>query len=515
MESSFDTQPDSTDLAVELDCVSKRFGGTQALDGVSVGIREGEIHAFVGENGAGKSTLGKIIGGLYAVDSGDLRIAGQSVKRWNSSRAQREGVVMIAQEISLVPHLTVEQNVFLGIEENVFGIMKGNLSERLAKIEETTAFGIDPKAVVDTLRIADLQKVEIMRALARNARVIVMDEPTSSLTSHETNRLHELILQLRSQGKSIIYVSHYLDSVIEVSDRITIMRDGKLIRTSETRSETKNTIVSAMLGRDQLLSFPERAPTLDDGLAPILSVDGLAAPSGIHDVTLAVRPGEIVGLLGLVGSGRTEIARAIVGADPKSAGVVTFQGETVGTTGPRASMMRGMIMVPEDRHTQGLVLVRSVRENASMAFLDHFARWGFLRRGRERSSVTEMVSRLQVRPVRIELPIGTFSGGNQQKVLLAKWLIGSPAFVILDEPTRGVDVGAKLTIYELIIELAQQGVGVLLISSEHEEVLALSHRAYLVSRGTIIGEVNSAETTVESVLHQLFAVDDNQQEYVA
>ena len=515
MNSPLDTQTNSITKSIELVCVSKRFGGTQALDSVSVDVRTGEIHSFVGENGAGKSTLGKIIGGLYSVDSGELLIAGQSVKRWNSSRAQREGIVMIAQEISLVPHLTVEQNVFLGIEENVFGVMKRNLTERIAEIEETTAFGLDPKAVVDTLRIADLQKVEIMRALARNASVIVMDEPTSSLTSHETSKLHELIRQLQSQGTSIIYVSHFLDSVIEVSDRITILRDGKLIRTTEIGNETKNSIVSAMLGREQLLSFPERAPTADDQLAPILRVDALGAASGIHDVTFEVRPGEIVGLLGLVGSGRTEIARTIIGADANSSGSITFQGKKVGANHPRSSMRRGIIMVPEDRHTQGLVLMRSVRENVSLAFLDHFARWGFLRRRYERSIVKEMVNTLEIRPARIELPIKSFSGGNQQKVLLAKWLIGSPTFVILDEPTRGVDVGAKLAIYELIIDLARRGVGVLLISSEHEEILALSHRAYLVSRGTIIGEVDSSESNVESVLHQLFSVEDNQHEFVA
>jgi simple sugar transport system ATP-binding protein/ribose transport system ATP-binding protein len=293
------------------------------------------------------------------------------------------------------------------------------------------------------------------------------------------------------------------------------MRDGKLLRTTDIGNETKGSLVSAMLGRDQLLSFPERAPIPDSGVAPILSVEGLAATSGIHDVTFNVRPGEIVGLLGLVGSGRTEIARTIIGVDAKTSGSITFQGEKVRTVQLKSSMRRGIIMVPEDRHTQGLVLVRSVRENVALASLHRFARWGFIRRRYERTIVEEMAVALEIRPVRIELPIGSFSGGNQQKVLLAKWLIGSPSFVILDEPTRGVDVGAKLAIYELIIGLARQGVGVLLISSEHEEVLALSHRAYLVSRGTIIGEIDSADSTVASVLQQLFLIQDNRQEFVA
>jgi simple sugar transport system ATP-binding protein/ribose transport system ATP-binding protein len=501
---------ESPHSAVEVNNVSKRFGGTQALDAVSVEILSGEVHAFVGQNGAGKSTLGKIIGGVYVPDSGGLRVEGKETKRWDTLRAQRAGIAMVAQELSLVPQLTVEQNVFLGIEDNRLGILRRNLTKRMTEIEEIVAFGVDPKASVESLPIADLQKVEIMRALARNARVIILDEPTSSLTANETSKLHEIILRLKSQGKSVIYVSHFLDAVLEISDRVTIMRDGKLVRTASTSDETKKSIVTAMLGREQSMSFPERSKAPKGEVNPILSVHDLCGGDTVRNVTLEVRPGEIVGLLGLVGAGRSEIARLIIGADEITGGRIVFRDDELKVINPRSNKRRGMVMVPEDRRKQGLVLMRSVRENVSLASLDLISRFGVIRRRRERTSVTELVSSLEMRPIQIDLSVEDYSGGNQQKALLAKWLNGSPSLVILDEPTRGVDIGAKITIYELICRLAQQGAGVLLISSEHEEVLALCHRAYLVSGGAIVGEVDPSQTTLESLLHQLFSFQDSQ-----
>ncbi|MFC4224185.1 sugar ABC transporter ATP-binding protein [Lysinibacter cavernae] len=499
-----------TDI-IQLTAVSKRFGGTQALDSVDLTIRAGEVHAFVGENGAGKSTLGKVIAGVYVPDSGQLAVGGTAVGRWDPVNAQRRGVVMIAQELSLVPDLTVEQNVFLGIEKNIGGIMRGGVTERFVELEKTAQFGLDPKAKIESLRIADLQKVEILRAIARDANVIVMDEPTSSLTAHETKRLHELIHRLKARGCTIIYVSHFLDAVLEVSDRVTIMRDGKLIRTADVASETKKSIVEGMLGRALSVSFPERSPGADPSAKPLLTVEGLATPAGVHDVSFEVRPGEIVGLLGLVGSGRTEIARAIAGADRTTGGQVTFDGADLTNGTPRSTKERGLVMVPEDRHGQGLVLERSVLENVSLAFLRRFTTGGVIKSAEEKRQVTKIVGELDMRPLKVGLTVQGFSGGNQQKALLGKWLIGEPKFVILDEPTRGVDVGAKLTIYEFIADLAKQGIGVLLISSEHEEVLGLAHRAHLVSGGTLTGDVDPASTTVEEVLARLFAVEDQKE----
>jgi simple sugar transport system ATP-binding protein/ribose transport system ATP-binding protein len=498
---------DTTTPLIELLGVSKRFGGTQALDSVDVVLRTGEVHALVGENGAGKSTLGKIVAGLYAPDAGELRVDGEQVTKWDPVRAQRSGVVMIAQELSLVDDLTVEENVFLGVEANTLGVLHRNVSARFETLRALADFELDASARVGDLRIADQQKVEIMRALARDARVIVMDEPTSSLTAHETERLHRLIAQLREQGRSVVYVSHFLDAVLEVADTVTILRDGHRVRTGPVGDETKATMVQAMLGRELAVTFPDRRPAADPAAEPVLVVDGIATDTGIEEASLLVRPGEIVGLLGLVGSGRSEIARAIAGADPITAGTITFRGAQRRRWSTRQAIADGLVMVPEDRHAQGLVLQRSVRENISLAFLDRFARAGIIRRSAEKKGAGALAEALSMRPPRIDLEVGGLSGGNQQKALLAKWLVGDPAFVILDEPTRGVDIGAKATIYQLIADLADRGVGVLLISSEHEEVLALSSRAYTVSNGRIAGEVDPAVFGVSDLLAHLFSVE--------
>ncbi|MDF2443195.1 MAG: ribose transport system ATP-binding protein [Subtercola sp.] len=320
------TEQDPTTPFVQLRGISKRFGGTQALDDVTISLALGEVHAFVGENGAGKSTLGKIVAGLYTHDAGHLLVAGEEVGRWDPLRAQHAGIAMIAQELSLVPELTVEQNVFLGIEHNRLGVMKGDLSARYAELESQAHFGLSPKVKVGSLRIADQQKVEILRALARDAKVIVMDEPTSSLTAHKTARLHELILGLKAQGRAVVYVSHFLDAVLQVCDTVSIMRDGKLQRSGPIAAETKKTIVEAMLGKELAFSFPERAPAPDASIAPLLVLDTLSSEGGVADASLIVRPGEIVGLLGLVGSGRTEILKAVVGVDRVTGGTLIIDG---------------------------------------------------------------------------------------------------------------------------------------------------------------------------------------------
>lgn len=498
---------DNATPVIRLRQVSKRFGGTQALDQVDLELRVGEVHALVGENGAGKSTVGKIVAGLYTPDTGELLVDEVPVSRWDPVRAQRAGIVMIAQEMSLVPDLTVEQNVFLGVENNTVGVLHRDGQRRFAELQSMADFDLDPKAKVGSLRIADQQKVEIMRALAREARVIVMDEPTSSLTAYETARLHDLIGRLREQQRTVVYVSHFLDAVLEVADTVTIMRDGVRIRTGAAADETKATMVQGMLGRELSVTFPARRPAIDSAVEPILAVDSIATAEGVVDASLVVRPGEIVGLLGLVGSGRSEIARAISGADALRAGSVRFRGEEHRRWNTLRAIREGLVMVPEDRHAQGLVLQRSVKENISLAFLSRFATGGIIRHRVERQRAGALAVALSMRPPKITLDVAGLSGGNQQKALLAKWLVGDPAFVILDEPTRGVDIGAKATIYELIVELADRGVGVLLISSEHEEVLALSNRAYTVTGGRIAGEVDPSELGVDDLLAHLFQVD--------
>ncbi|UCM89713.1 sugar ABC transporter ATP-binding protein [Streptomyces marincola] len=487
--------------------LSKWFGGTHAVDGVSLDLLPGEVHALVGENGAGKSTLGKLIAGVYQRDGGDLVVDGAAIGRWDPARAGRHGIAMIAQELALVPELTVAQNVFLGRERSRAGVLRPGTAAEFERIDAMARFGLPPHRKVRDLGIADQQKVEIMRSLARDAKVVVMDEPTSSLTAHETEKLHELIRTLRAQGRTVVYVSHFLDAVLGIADRVTIMRDGRLVRTGPAARETKASLIEGMLGRSLAVTFPERSAPVPPATPPVLDAKGLATAEGVVDASLTVRPGEVVGLIGLVGSGRSEIARALFGADRLTAGTVTLRGKPLTRPRPWRSIAAGLAMVPEDRHGQGLLLMRSIRENIALTHCRGFAVAGVISRRRERAAVGELAARLQLRPARIESEIRGFSGGNQQKALIGKSLLGDPAFVILDEPTRGVDVGAKYAIYELITALAAQGVGVLLISSEHEEVMSLSHRAYLVREGRTIDEVVPAETTIDRILTTLFGTD--------
>lgn len=492
--------------AVELRGIGKRFGATQALSNVSLTVRRGEIHAFVGENGAGKSTLGKVIAGVYSADQGELLVDGASVGRWDPGTAQRRGVAMIAQELALVPDLTVAQNVFLGAEEHRWGIERGNVLDRYRRLDADIGFGIDGRTRVRDLRIADQQKVEILRSLARDARVIVMDEPTSSLTAHEMRQLEDLMRLLRDRGCCVIYVSHFLDSVLEVADRITVMRDGRRIDTVAAAAVTKHDLVTAMLGREMDQAYPERAAGPAQAQPPILRVDHLRTRTGVEDMSFEVRPGEIVGLLGLVGSGRTECLRAVFGIDPVLGGSVVFDGKDWTSASPKRSIEAGFVFASEDRHRDGLILQRSVRENIALASLGARSRMGVVQRSRERETALEHARAMEMRPLDIELPVSWFSGGNQQKALLGKALAARPRLIVLDEPTRGVDVGAKRTIYELIAHLAAEGIAVVLISSEHEEVMELAHRAYLVAGGRTFDEIDPRHTTVEQVLFRLFHV---------
>jgi ribose transport system ATP-binding protein len=488
--------------------LGKRFGATQALDDVSVAFAAGEVHALVGENGAGKSTLGKILAGLYRADMGEVLVDGEPVGRWDTTRAQQRGIVLIAQELSLVPERTVAENVFLGREPRVFGILKPGLNDRFAELEERCGFNLDPRARVGSLRIADQQKVEIMRALARDARVIVMDEPTSTLTADEAAKLHDLIAWLRAEGRTVIYVTHFLDAVLQHCDRVTIMRDGRLVRTSPVAEETKESLVEAMLGRAIDLTFPARPLAPPRHAEPLLELTDVHSGDAVRGVSLSVRPGEIVGLAGLVGSGRSEIARLVFGADPVDAGEILVAGRPVNRVSPRRSVRDRVVLIPEDRRSQGLVLARPVAENVTLPHLDRFSRAGVLSKKRERRVAGELVERLNVQPQRLDADVAGFSGGNQQKVLFAKWLLGDPRVIVLDEPTRGIDIGSKHRIYELVVQLAAAGAAVLLISSELEEVMELSHRVYLIREGTVAGEVDPQETSVDDVLYRLFGVAD-------
>jgi ABC-type sugar transport system ATPase subunit len=496
-----------TEAAVRLRGVSKRFGATQALAAVDLDIVAGEVHALVGQNGAGKSTLGKIIGGINQRDSGDFEAFGQPVDHWSPRLALESGIAMIHQELSLVPELSVAQNVFLGIERHRFGLFDGSVRSRFEELNARAGFRLDPSARVRDLRIADQQKVEILRAIARDSRLIIMDEPTSALSIDEARHLFDCIAWLRDEQHTIVYVSHFLEEVLEVSQRVTVMRDGRVIRTGLAADETKETLVSGMLGRSLELTFPAAPAPPEDETTPALEVQHLAAGADVRDVSFTVRRGEIIGLAGLVGSGRSETLRAVFGADPADSGQVRLGGSDYDGRSPYRSVRLGLGMIPESRRDQGLITGMTVRSNVSLAELRDYVRLGLVSRSAERSAVRSLVERLNVVPPRLEAAVATFSGGNQQKVLFAKWLNTAPSVLMLDEPTRGVDIGAKRNIYELIVGLAAEGIGIVLVSSELEEVMELSHRVHLMHAGRTIDEVDPNEVSIDDVVRQLFGLE--------
>ncbi len=500
------------EIAVRVRGVDKSFGGVRILEDIAVDIARGEVHALVGENGAGKSSLGKIIGGYYTPDRGQVELWGTPVTRFSPRDALAYGVAMIHQELQLVPALTVLQNVFLGQESNRSGILSRGDRARFEELEKTCSFGLDPDAKVADLRIAERQKVEIMRAIARDARVIIMDEPTSSLTEDEASRLHALIARLKAQGKTVIYVSHFLDHILANCDRVTIMRDGAVVRSADIAGETKQSLVASMLGHEADILWPELPPAPAAETPPIIELRDISTGAGLSDISLTVRPGEIVGLIGLVGAGRTEVARAIFGADAITSGQLLIDGVAQERLTINAAVRKGIALVPEDRRKQGLVLTQTTRPNISLATLGRISKAGILRSRAEIDRTEEMIRHFGIVPARVDGRVVSYSGGNQQKVLLAKWAVARPRLLILDEPSRGVDIGARQRIHEFITEIARAGTGVLLISSELEEVINLSHRSYLMSEGRIFAEERSADLTVNDALARVFAEQDRNSE---
>jgi ABC-type sugar transport system ATPase subunit len=490
-------------LGVEVRGIAKRYGGAQALDDVSITVAAGEIHALVGENGAGKSTLGKIIAGAVVPDGGEIVVDGRPVVFRSPRDAIREGIALIHQEIALVPAMSVLDNVFLGVEPGRAGIVdRAEQKRRFAKLAARIGFTHPAAAPVETLRVADQQKVEILRALVRNARLIVMDEPTAALTRVEADRLLEIARDLRDDGVTVIYVSHVLADVLALCDTVTVLKDGRHVKTAPASGESVDSLVTAMLGRSMDLVFPPRqAPPAE---APVvLSVRDLSRPPAFEAISFDIRAGEIVGLAGLVGSGRTEIARAIFGADP-AAGTVEVAGHRLRRRSPRAGIRHGLALLPESRKDQGLVMIRPVRENVSMAHLGEVSWRGALRMARERLRVAQSMKSVDARAASLSMEISALSGGNQQKAAIAKWLMKTPKVLLADEPTRGIDVGAKRAIYELIHRLAGQGLGVLLISSELEEVLGLAHRVLVVRNGRIVADLVGDAADEETVMRAAF-----------
>ncbi|MBV9971046.1 MAG: sugar ABC transporter ATP-binding protein [Xanthobacteraceae bacterium] len=495
--------PSSAGLAVDVRHVSKHYRGALALEDISLTVAMGEIHGFVGENGAGKSTLGKIIAGAVTPDAGEIAIEGKAVRHRSPRGAIRMGITLIDQELATVPAMSVLDNVFLGSERHRAELLdRAAQRRRFAELADRIGLTSRPQALAGTLPIADQQKIEIMRALVRKARLIVMDEPTAALSRAEADRLLGIARDLRTQGVTIIFVSHTLEDVLSLSDRVTVLKDGRLIKTSAAAHETVASLITSMLGRSMDVVFPPSGPPPTD--APVLlRVRGLSRPPAFTDISFDVRAGEIVGFAGLVGSGRSEIARAVFGAD-RATGAVEVDGKSVRGGSPQRSIRRGIAMLPESRKEQGLAMHRSVIENVTMVHLDRVCRRGVVSRREERSVVDEMLRNVDARVASSSLPVSALSGGNQQKVALAKWLVRRPRLLIADEPTRGVDVGAKLTIYALIRSLAAQGTGILLISSELEEVLGLSDRVLVLRTGRIVAEYADGAIDEAAVMRSAF-----------
>jgi simple sugar transport system ATP-binding protein/ribose transport system ATP-binding protein len=490
-------------LPVELRGIGKSYGGTPVLSGIDLTIAPGTVHGLVGENGAGKSTLSKIIAGLVVADQGTLRVGDEDLVFHSPREALSHGIATIAQELALVPSLTVAENVFLGAEPTRASfVQRRRLRADFVELAKQTGFDLDPDAKVGTLRTADQQKVEILRALARGAWFIIMDEPTAALSGTDAELLHGVVRALAASGRTVLLISHFLSEVLELSDTVTILRDGRHIRTAPAAEETESTLIEGMLGRSIGSVFPDRHE-VPDAAAEVLAVRDLVAP-GVDGVSLVVREGEIVGLAGLVGAGRSEIAHAVYGATRATGGTVSIGGAMRQRRTIRDALRDGVFLIPESRKEQGLVLGRPVRENVTLPNLGTLSRLSWIRALAERLEARAMLARVTVLGDE-RRPVSSLSGGNQQKVMFARALQRDRRLLIADEPTRGVDVGSRRAIYDLISEQARSGIGVLVISSDVEEVLGLAHRILVVRGGRVVAELTGDRMTEENVLTAAFA----------
>jgi ABC-type sugar transport system ATPase subunit len=490
---------------VEVRGLTKRYGGAVALNDVDWSVRRGEIHGLVGENGAGKSTLCKIIAGATSPDGGTISVEGRAASYASPKDALQDGIALIAQEVSLAPSLGVVENVFLGNESKRLGIVqRRKLLRRYDALNARVRFDIPARMKVRDLRFSDQQKVEILRALARDSALLILDEPTASLGPQEAELLFDALRQLREEGTTIVLISHHLKDVLAVCDRVTVLRDGQIIQTTTAQEETEGSLIRAMLGRPLSALFPEKQVSQTRDRLPALAVQGLTRGTTFTDVSFELRKGEILGLAGLVGAGRSEVARAIIGADPMDSGQVRLDGTLRKISSPRAAVRAGIGMIPESRRDQGLLLGQSVESNLTLPSVGNYALAGLVRNGRARRASREIIQRLDIRGKNLSGPVAQLSGGNQQKVVYGKWLLTNPSVIIADEPTRGVDVGAKRALYDLLAQLADEGAAVLLISSEMDEIIGLSHRVIVMRQGRISGELSGEQITEEAIMTHAF-----------
>lgn len=484
---------------VEVSGVSKGFPGVLALDNVNFNLKAGEVLALLGENGAGKSTLMKILSGIYEKDSGTIKIFGEEVHDMSPKKAQELGVAIIHQELNMCSHLTVAENIFLGREKIKSGILSDKEMEKQAKsILDKLNMDISPDTIVGDLAVSKQQMVEIAKALSTNAKILIMDEPTSALTSKEIDDLFRIIRQLKAEGCAIVYISHRLEELQHIVDRVTILRDGQYITSMDYADTDLEEIISNMVGREIKEKFPRVSCKKGK---KIFEVKNLNAGKMVRDVSFELYEGEIVGIAGLMGAGRTETTRAIFGVDAKESGEIILDGKSITINRPMDAIKAGIVLAPEDRKKDGLCTKLSIKENIALPNLDIICdKLGIVNRKKEKAMTQKAVSDLRIKTPNMEVNAGSLSGGNQQKVVVGKWLARNSRVVIFDEPTRGIDVAAKVEIYNLMNELKKQGIGVLFVSSEMPEVMGISDKIIVMCDGKITGEMITEEATQDAIL---------------
>lgn len=484
--------------------VSKAFPGVQALSDVDFEVYPGEVVALLGENGAGKSTLMKILAGAYQKDSGQIYLNDQEIELTSPHHAQTMGISIIYQEFNLVPTQTVAANIFTGREPLYGGagrilkmVNKQEMERAAQEMLDVVGAHVKPTDMIRSLPVAERQLVEIAKALSFDSRVIIMDEPTSALGDEETQNLFKIVRSLKDQGRAVIFITHRLKEVFEIADRIVVLRDGRLVGSVPAQDTSIDGLISMMVGRSLDQMYQKETAEIGD---VVMRVQGLTRYGAVEDVSFELRRGEILGFAGLVGAGRTETARLLFGADALDGGEIWIDGQKVSIHSPEDAIRAGISFVPEDRGSQGLVLLLSVFKNEVLPTMSHFTRFGLLDGATLQQRAQEYVSRLNVRTPSLEQKVMFLSGGNQQKVVLAKWLMSNPKVLILDEPTRGIDVGAKSEIYALMSQLARNGIGIIMISSELPEILAMSDRVLVMCEGRVTGIIDRQEATQEAIM---------------
>ncbi len=492
--------------------VSKSFPGVQALQNVSLHVGAGEILGLIGQNGAGKSTLMKILSGVYTPDSGEILLGGQPIQIHNPHHAQGLGISIIYQELNLMPNLSVMENIFVGREPGpLFFVSRGQLEQQTRSILDRMRMHLRPTALVRSLSVAEQQMVEIAKAISRDVRVLIMDEPTSALSETEVETLFDIIRQLRENGVAVIFISHRLEEVLHICDRVTVLRDGANAGDVAVKETSREALIRMMVGRplDQFFHRDSHLAETSGQGDTVLEVRGVSRrgtainPDAIvlDNVSLTLKRGEILGLAGLVGAGRTELARVIFGADKRNSGEIWVEGKPASIHSPVDAIKHGIGLVPEDRKGQGLILKLAVRVNMTLANLDTLSTLDFVQLGSERKLVNNYIDRFEIRTPSPEQRVVNLSGGNQQKVVISKWLMLNPKILIMDEPTRGIDVGAKSEIYELMHELASQGISIIMISSEFPELIGMCDRIVCLAEGRVTGEVAREDATLETLMH--------------